>query len=85
MPKQNFVNKIHPNTKTLYDAIDLSTRLHNYRQEDIGKALGIRQNTVSHHLKNHSFDQDQINELLDFLELEIKVEVKVEIKACEKR
>lgn len=73
MPKQTFVVKEHANTKAIYEAIDLSRRLHNYRQEDIGKALGIRQNTVSHHLKHHTFDQDQLNDLLDFLELEIKI------------
>lgn len=73
MSKQNFVIKEHPNTKAIYDAIDLSRRLHNYRQEDIGKALGVRQNTVSHHMKNRTFDLDQLNELLDFFELEIRV------------
>ena len=76
MPKQTFVIKEHPNTKAIYNAIDLSKRLNNYRQEDIAKALGIRQNTVSHHLKYHSFNTDQLNDLLDFLDLEIKVCVK---------
>lgn len=76
MPKQTFVIKEHPNTKAIYNAIDLSKRLNNYRQEDIAKALGIRQNTVSHHLKHHSFNTDQLNDLLDFLDLEIKVCVK---------
>ena len=76
MPKQTFVIKEHPNTKAIYNAIDLSKRLNNYRQEDIAKALGIRQNTVSHHLKHHSFNADQLNDLLDFLDLEIKVCVK---------
>ena len=73
MPKQTFVIKEHPNTKAIYNAIDLSKRLNNYRQEDIAKALGIRQNTVSHHLKHYSFNADQLNDLLDFLDLEIKV------------
>ena len=73
MPKQTFVRKTHPNTEALYTAIGRAVRLNNYRQEDLGKALGIRQNTVSHHLKHHSFDQDQINDLLDFLDLEIQV------------
>lgn len=73
MPKQTFVNKIHPNTEAVYNAIIRAVRLNNYRQEDLGKALGIKQNTVSHHLKHHSFDQDQMNDLLDFLDLEIQV------------
>ena len=73
MPKQTFVRTIHPNTETLYKAIIRTIKLNNYRQEDLGKALGIKQNTVSHHLKNHSFDQDQMNDLLDFLDLEIQV------------
>ena len=70
---QKFVRKIHPNTEALYNAITRTVRLNNYRQEDLGKALGIKQNTVSHHLKHHSFDQDQMNDLLDFLDLEIQV------------
>lgn len=70
---QKFVRKIHPNTEALYNAINRTVRLNNYRQEDLGKALGIKQNTVSHHLKHHSFDQDQMNDLLDFLDLEIQV------------
>lgn len=73
MPKQTFVNKIHPNTKAIYEAIDLSKRLHNYRQEDLAKVLHVKQNTVSHHLKHHSFDKDQLNDLLDFLDLEIRI------------
>lgn len=73
MPKQTFVRTIHPNTEALYNAINRTVRLNNYRQEDLGKALGIKQNTVSHHLKHHSFDQDQMNDLLDFLDLEIQV------------
>lgn len=70
MPK---VSRIHRNTKHIYDSIDRAIRLHNYRQEDIGKELGIAQNTVSYHLKHHSFDQDQLNDLLDFLELEVQI------------
>ena len=73
MPKQNFVTKEHPNTKTIYDAIELSKRIRKCRQEDLGKVLRIKQNTVSHHFKHHSFSDDQINELLDFFDLEIKV------------
>ncbi len=73
MPKQKFIRMIHPNTEHLYHSIDLAVRLKNYRQEDIAKVLNIAQNTVSYHLKNHSFDQDQMNDLLDFLGLEIKV------------
>ena len=73
MPKQSFVRTIHPNTEAIYGAITRAIRLNNYRQSDLGKALGIKQNTVSHHLKNRSFDQDQMNDLLDFLGLEIQV------------
>lgn len=73
MPRQTLVNTIHPNTKALYEAIGRAIRLFNYRQEDIAKALHIKQNTVSYHLKHHSFDQDQMNDLLDFLGLEISV------------
>ena len=73
MPKQNFVRNVHPNTAEIYKAIDLTKRLYNYRQEDLAKVLHVRQNTVSYHLKHHSFDQDQLNDLLDFLGLEIKV------------
>ncbi len=73
MPKQTFVNKIHPNTKAIYEAIEQSKRLHNYRQEDLAKVLHVKQNTVSHHLKHQSFDRDQLNYLLDFLDLEIRV------------
>lgn len=73
MPKQSLIRKIHPNTERLYKAIDRAIRLNNYRQEDIARALHIAQNTVSYHLKNHSFDQDQMNDLLDFLELEIQI------------
>lgn len=76
MPKQNFVTTVHPNTKALYEAINRTIRLFNYRQEDIAKVLHIAQNTVSYHLKHHSFDKDQLNDLLDFLGLEIKVCVK---------
>lgn len=76
MPKQSLITKIHPNTERLYKAIDRAMRLNNYRQEDIAKALGIAQNTVSYHLKHCSFDKDQLNELLDFLELEIQICVK---------
>lgn len=73
MPKQKFVITEHPNTKAIYDAIELSKRIHNYRQEDLGKVLKLKQNTVSHHFKHRSFSDDQINELLDFFDLEIKV------------
>lgn len=76
MSKQTLVNKIHPNTERIYTAIRRAIRLYNYRQEDIAKALGIAQNTVSYHLKHCSFDKDQLNELLDFLELEIQICVK---------
>lgn len=65
--------KIHKNTKHIYESINLAIKLNNYRQEDIGKALGIAQNTVSYHLKHHSFDQDQLNYLLDFLDLEVRI------------
>ena len=73
MSKQTFVRKVHPNTEKLYKAIDRAIRLDNYRQEDIARVLHIAQNTVSYHLKHHSFDQDQMNDLLDFLELEIQI------------
>lgn len=80
MPKQNFVKKEHPNTTAIYDAIERSMFTRKLRQEDVGKKLRIKQNTVSHHLKNRSFDKDQLNELLDFLDLEIKVEIKACVK-----
>lgn len=73
MPKQNLITVVHPNIQRLYDAINMVIKLHNLRQEDLAKILGVRQNTVSYHLKNHSFDQDQINALLDYFGLEIKV------------
>lgn len=76
MPKQSLIRKIHLNTERLYKAIDMAIRLNNYRQEDLAKVLHIKQNTVSYHLKHHTFDQDQLNDLLDFLGLEIKVCVK---------
>lgn len=73
MPKQRFVTTIHPNTAEIYNAINLTKRLNNLRQEDLAKVLKVQQNTVSYHLKHHSFDQDQLNDLLDFLGLEIRV------------
>jgi predicted XRE-type DNA-binding protein len=76
MPKQTLITTVHPNTETVYKAIEMATKLHNLRQEDLAKVLGVKQNTVSYHLKNHTFDQDQINALLDYFELEIKVCVK---------
>lgn len=73
MPKQNFIKTVHPNTEAVYTAIDRAMRLHNLRQEDLARILGVRQNTVSYHMKNHSFDQDQINTIFDYFGLEIKV------------
>lgn len=76
MSKQTLVNKIHPNTERIYTAIRRAIRLYNYRQEDIAKVLHIDRTTVSYHLKHCSFDQEQLNTLLDFLELEIQICVK---------
>ena len=73
MPKQTLVQTVHPNTKAIYDAIRRAIRLMNYRQEDIARVLHIAQNTVSYHLKHYSFDKDQLNDLLDFLGLEIQI------------
>lgn len=73
MPKQSLITRVHPNTKQIYDAINLAVRIQNLRQSDIAKAINRKQNTVSYHLIHHSFDQDQLNDVLDFLGLEIKV------------
>lgn len=74
MPKCNLApTKVHKNVATIYDALDRAIRLYNYRQEDVAKILGVKQNTVSHHMKHHTFDQDQLNELFDHFGLEIQV------------
>ena len=74
MPKTNLCRPdIHPNTKTIYNAIRQGASLFNYRQADLAKILKVKQNTVSYHLKNYSFDDEQINTLLDHFGLEIKV------------
>ena len=76
MPKSNFITKIHPNTMAIYQAMNEVIRIKRYRQEDLAKVLHVSQGTISYHLKNYSFDQDQLNTHLDFLRLEICVRVK---------
>lgn len=74
MPRSNLCKpKIHPNLLTIYNALDRSKRLGNLRQEDLAKMLEIKQNTYSHHMSHYSFSWEQLNELLDYYGLEIKV------------
>lgn len=65
--------KIHHNTRVIYNAIKLATKLKNYRQEDLARILNVKQTTISHHLKYYSFSDDQINTLLDHFGLEIRI------------
>jgi len=58
---------------TIYGAIYASMGLHNFKQKDISKLLGLKGSTVSIHFKNKSFSLQQIIEILNFCELEIKV------------
>ena len=77
MPKCSFApRKEHRRTEYLYEQIRLEIYRQRLRQSDIAKVLHVKQNTVSYHLKNCSFDKDQLNTLLDFLGMEITVCVK---------
>lgn len=74
MPRSNLCKpRVHPNIDAIYRSIDIARKINNERQADLGKLLKIRQNTVSHHFKHHSFTAEQINELLDHYGLEIKI------------
>lgn len=74
MPRSNLAKpKLHKNTETLYNALKYGMVLYNLRQEDLCKILKISQSTVSWHFKNHSFSDDQLNDLLDYFNLEIRV------------
>lgn len=74
MPKSNLAKpQIHHNKRVIYNAITLAYKLKNYRQEDLARILKIHRTTVNHHLKNYSFDDEQINTLLDHFGLEIRI------------
>jgi len=74
MPKCSFApRKEHRRTEYLYEQIRLEIFKRKLRQEDIAKILKVKQNTVSYHLKHCSFDKDQLNDLLDYLGLEIQI------------